>query len=388
MSAKLNTINSEKSSQIHPRIKIVFGVTDFTIGGMQRQLIELLTRLDSTRFDITLITLFTFSERVDIYHQLPPQLAVYRLDFSNFFDVRSWYKLYRLLRRLRPDVVVSSLFFSNTVFRILKFLCGYYAIAREHNTYTSKSIWQRWTDRLLARYTQYIVAVSKTVADFTAKQEHIARDKFVVIHNGVDTTEAQKKLEVYNDVHKLKQELGCDIEDHILLHVARLTQQKNQRELIRGFAEFCHTHPTYRLLIVGDGPMRNELESLATKLGVSSNVHFCGYHEDVWRFYAVADAVVISSEIEGLSNVLLEALAAGVPVITTNTAGADEIVIPYQNGYVIQQSTPQDISDALVQFHEALALSREVIQKSVLPFDIQINVKRYEQLFNSLKLTV
>ena len=157
------------------KIKVVFGVNDLLVGGMQRQFMQQIRHFDRERFDITLVTLFEFKDRPTFYDALLSDLQVHRLAFKGWWDAGEWWRLCSLLRTLKPDIVVSSLFFSNTVFRLLKPLLGYASIAREHNTYVDKSWLQKTLDRLLARFSYCIVAVSKTVADFTASKKTFRR---------------------------------------------------------------------------------------------------------------------------------------------------------------------------------------------------------------------
>src|SRR3989344_3642157 len=132
-------------------IKVVFGLNDFLVGGMQRQFSEQIRHFNRERFEIVLITLFQFSGKENMYAALPKNLEVHTLSFNGFADVGEWWKLFRLLQRLRPDIVVSSLFFSNTVFRVLKPLVGYASVAREHNTFADRlSHWQRRVDKILS----------------------------------------------------------------------------------------------------------------------------------------------------------------------------------------------------------------------------------------------
>ena len=172
----------------------MFGINDFLIGGIQRQLVEQLYFFDRSKYEIVLITLFEFPTEANLYDELPLDLEVHRLNLSGLADVRGWYALARLLSRIKPRIVVSSLFSSNVLFRVLQPFFGYVAIVSEQNTYVSKSLLSRITDSLLARGTYRIVASSKTVAEFTSRHEWIARDKFSVIHNGVPVQKIQESL--------------------------------------------------------------------------------------------------------------------------------------------------------------------------------------------------
>src|SRR5665213_3631935 len=232
------------------KIKVVFGLNSFMVGGAERQFVEQVKFFNRNQFEITLITLFQFPGKPDLYAELPSNLPVYRLNFANWRDIKSWIELLHLLLKLKPDIVLSGLFFSNTVFRLLKPFVGFAAIACEHNTYIDKPKVQQCIDRALSFISYRIVAVSKTVAAFTAKQEHISQKKFEVIPNGVDIEKLQRSISELPSKEILKSELGFQSSDYIILTAGRLVPQKNQKLLLDGFALFCKIAPSYKLAIV------------------------------------------------------------------------------------------------------------------------------------------
>jgi glycosyltransferase involved in cell wall biosynthesis len=366
------------------KMRVVFGLGSLGVGGMERQFVEQVKFFDREKFEIILITLFQFPNQPELYSELPADLEVHKFHFKGFKDLASWRELYRLLKELKPDLVVSSLFFANTVFRVLKPLIGYRSIAREHNTYTDKTFFQKVVDRILASVSATIVTVSTTVADFTARQEGIPRGKFTVIRNGIDAEQAREKIETLPSRERLRQEMGLRPADLVFLNIARLVPQKDHRLLIDGFLLFLRLYPEAKLLIVGDGGKRASLEEKVCDAGATENITFFGHRDDVWRFYKVADAFVSTSQIEGLSNAYLEALAVGLPVVATRTAGTDELLHEGENGYFIEERTPERVVDSMTGFAEAdnVRLS-EAARMSVRAFDIRETVKAYEALFRA-----
>jgi glycosyltransferase involved in cell wall biosynthesis len=182
------------------KIKIIFAVNDFTIAGVQKLYLDIFNYLDLRKYDVNLITLFQFPTKKDFYNQVPSEISIHKLNFNNFYDIKNWYFLFKLLLKIKPDLVLSSLFFSNTIFRILKIFLGFKIISIEHNTYINKTKFQIFVDRLLALVTFRVIAVSQTVAIFTMKQEKIKASKFEVIHNGVDFEKIKKCLSFSQDI--------------------------------------------------------------------------------------------------------------------------------------------------------------------------------------------
>lgn len=366
------------------KIRVTFVINDFLVGGAQRQLTRQLRYYRRELFDISVVTLFQFPGKETLYQDIPRDIHVETLNFSGFFDVKNIVRLLKVLRRLQPDIVVSSLFLSNTLCRLLRPLCGYRSIAREHNTYTYKRGWAIALDRWLARQSYKIVAVSNEVATFTAQQERIPREKFLVLQNGIDLQE----VEAYRETHAAtaKQEvcrsLGVPVERKLVLCVSRLTGQKNLPALIDAFAAFSQRRPEYFLVIVGEGGLRSELTDRVARLGAEDRIRLLGVVEHVGQWYLASDFLISASLIEGLSNAHLEALAFGLPIVVTQTGGTQELLRPGENGVLIEGYAADDIGRALEGISQTdLAPMRAAARASVQDFDIRRTVERYERLF-------
>ena len=277
------SLSRENKFSSGPKIKVIFAINDFIVGGAQRVTAELARALDRDQFEPQIVTLFDFPGQPDLYASIPADVPVRRFAFTGFHDWRSWWHLYRWLVQVRPAVVVSSLFFSNTVFRLLALVVGFVCLPCEHNTYINKPWWQRQTDRLLALVSPRIIAVSATVADFTARQENLPLERFIIIRNGIDLAVRQREAAGETRV-ALRQALGYEPTEKILLNVARLTPQKNHRALIDGFALFAPSHPSYRLVIVGGGNLLESLRAEVNSRGLAGRISLVGPRKDVWKF--------------------------------------------------------------------------------------------------------
>lgn len=341
------------------RQKVLFAINDFTFGGAQKLYADLFDALDHGKFEVHLLTLFELPNRRNMYGLVNSQVTVHRLNFSGFTDVSSWLGLLELLRRIRPRVVVSSLFFSNTALRLAKVLLGFKVYACEHNTYIGKPKLQQLIDRALSHLSPCVVAVSASVASFTSRQEGIPLEKFKVIRNGINL----QPIDVYRASHgreATRARLGFSPHERVAISVGRLTAQKNQQLLVRAFAEFSASHPGQRLVVLGEGSLRSELDALVAELGCGDRVQLLGARHDIYDFYLAADYLVSTSTIEGLSIAYAEALAFGLPLLATRTAGTDEMINEGMNGYFIAQPTVESAVAGLGRLAAAdlAALSR------------------------------
>lgn len=362
------------------RPKLVIVINDFLVGGAQRLIVELLLRFDKARFDIVLVTLMQFEEKETMYRLLPKDTQIRRLDFKGFADVSSWIALGKLLKAEQPDVVLSHLFFSNTVVRLLNMFLEYRTITVEHNTYTGNTWLQIWCDRLLSRFSRKIVAVSRAVMEFASHQQHVPLGKFIVIRNGIDV-QALAQAAAAVDAPSLKRELQLAQDDTFIISVGRLTAQKNPLLLVEGFARFAQTQPNLHLVFLGDGALRAEMEMRGKALGIWKQIRFVGNVPDVSPYYAAAEFLVSTSYIEGLSMAHLEALACRLPILATRTAGSEELIEEGKSGFFITEGTPKAVAEGLTRMCRANTKEMgEHAHKVAERFDIRNTVKEYEDL--------
>lgn len=371
------------------KIKVLFGLPSLGIGGIEKHVLKQLSFFDRDRFELHLAILFdtrfNLSAFPNLYDQVPQDVSVHTFDFMGGLDIKSWYTLFRTLKQIKPDVVVTSMFSANAVFRCLKPFVGYVSIAREHNTYTDRKIYHHALDFLLSFVSYKIIAVSKGVADYIHKNSWVPRKKIEVIYNSIDIegiAEFRKKPE--NNIQTIKTALGFNEADKVILHVGRLKKQKNQKMLIDVFDIFVRRNPGYKLAIVGRGEEEKELLEYVLSKESKENIHFFGHREDVYNFYSCSGMFVLPSFIEGFAIVGIEAMAFGLPVISTRVAGPDEYVKDGYNGYLVETET-----EAMVKAMETFSVlpidTQDTMRKNCIAtaqqFSIQKNVERYQNLF-------
>ncbi|SBT04713.1 Glycosyltransferase [Candidatus Accumulibacter aalborgensis] len=198
--------------------------------------------------------------------------------------------------------------------------------------------------RQLARITFRMVAVGAATGECFARQVGISPERFTVLHSGVDTQRFQPALARLRSVRSpCRVVVGC---------VARLGQQKGHEQLLKAFAGAAAQCPTeLELRLVGDGPCRAALQTLARQLGVETAVRFMGECTDVPEQLAQFDIFVLASEQEGRPTSIMEAMAAGLPVVATRVGGVADLVIDGQSGLLV---APDDVA-ALTRAIVALA---------------------------------
>jgi len=236
-------------------------------------------------------------------------------------------RLIRYLRQDRPDVLIANMEHMN-IMAILARLCARTRtriVVTQHNSFSAQVARPSWQWRILPFLYRWllpradaIVAVSAGVADDLARRSGVARERITVIHNGVVTTDFAERMAGEPD-HAWFGE-GRPV----IVAMGRLVQQKDFATLI---AAMAHVPEEARLMILGEGPLRADLEAQAREAGIAERVAMPGFASNPLPYLRRARLFVLSSRFEGFGNVIAEALATGTPVVSTNCPyGPSEIL--------------------------------------------------------------
>jgi len=205
----------------------------------------------------------------------------------------------------------------------------------------------RRLDLWLMRRFDHLIAVSHATKNEMV-DAGIPPDLISVIHNAIDTEAWSPRQATLT----LREELGLNSAFPVVGYVGRIMPEKDLETWLRAAAVVAQQYPKSQFVLVGEGRDGNtlgQLKQLAETLGIADRVHFPGYRENLLPVYATFDFFVLSSRREGLPNSILEAMAMGVPVVTTDVAGAKELVLDSQTGYVLPQGDVQGIAHALLR---------------------------------------
>jgi glycosyltransferase involved in cell wall biosynthesis len=162
------------------------------------------------------------------------------------------------------------------------------------------------------------------------------------------------------DPNGLMAEFGFGRDHRILLSVAHLTPEKGHDVLLRAMKRVLDRTPAARLMIVGDGRGRAGLETLADRLGIRQSVLFTGFRDDVTAFFGLAEVFISSSTAEGLGSSVLDALAAGVPVVATAVGGIPEVIVDGKTGILVPPSEPRALAQGIIAQLERADRAREM----------------------------
>lgn len=228
------------------------------------------------------------------------------------------------------------------------------------------------------------IAVSDEVREAILRQVGPTQDKVITIPNGVDV----KRYDLAGDKAALCGQLGLATNAKLVATVGRLTLPKGHRYLIDAAPSVVSVYSETHFLFIGDGELRDELERQTRETGLSQNIHFLGLRDDVPDLLAAVDLFVLPSLWEGLSIALLEAMAAGKPVVATAVSGTTQVMIPEKTGLIVPPGESQALADAVVWLlsnpAQALRMGEAAKQHIVTNFSAQKQADEHVALYRRL----
>lgn len=273
------------------------------------------------------------------------------------FDPRAVGGLRSVVERRAPDLVQTHMVKSHFFARLAGLGRARPWVAYHHG-YTTTDLKMRAYNRL-NRWSlpaaERVITVCGPFAERLAR-EGVAPERISVRHNSVVAPPPFDG----DERRALRERLGADEGTRLVLAVGRLSREKGHADLVRSFAAVRGLHPglNVRLVIVGEGPERDRVEAEARALGVFGHVVFAGHTSDVRPYYAAADVLALPSHSEGSPNVLLEAMAAGLPVVATAVGGVPEIAEDGESALLVPAREPRAFADALGRVLADGALAR------------------------------
>jgi glycosyltransferase involved in cell wall biosynthesis len=253
--------------------------------------------------------------------------------------------LWRLIRRKKIEVIETFTHDSNILGLLIAWIAGVpVRLATHHGVIDRFPRWRQWMHTFIANHVaDAVIAVSAKIKD-QAVLEGIKGDLVVVIQNGIEAVSLAgiNRLEV-------RKETGLTSREIFLISVGRLVYQKAHKVLVSAMPLIVSEFPHVKLGICGDGILRSELEAQILELGLAENIKLLGKSDHVARYLSIADIFVLPSRWEGLPIALLEAMSAGLPVVTTAVEGVDEVIVDGEHGFLVEVEDVHGLALAILQ---------------------------------------
>ena len=328
------------------RILVLHFANEPVRAGAEEHMLMLLTRLDRSRFHPMLAAP---PELIAMLRpDLPTDLKVFPISLRSWRDAAAAWRFARMLAARRVDILHSHMFQAGKFASPLGWLARVpVVIETSHGPEGWRRGWLKgsyFVDRLLARFVTGFIAVSESTGRYLRTEKRLPAGKIVVIRNG--TT-----LERFEPGHAappaLRQSFGIAQQAPVVLVLARLEPPKGHTVLLDAWQSITTSFPDARLVCLGDGKLRAELEAKAAALGISTSVLFPGYQSNVPDWLALADFTVLPSCYEGLPLAAIESLAAGRAVVGTVVGGTTEVVLDGKTGLTVPAGQPAPLAAAI-----------------------------------------
>lgn len=310
---------------------------------MERVVADIVSNLDRKRYDVSV---WCLSGGGDVADSLRASgIEVVEQNITSYYNPLNILRLAKLFRDAKPDIIHTHTYYTNTIGRLAAIPARVpVVITHVHGVYFHYNKRNLFIERFLSRFTDRIITCSDAVKDFVVKDEGIRLEKVTTVHNGIETGRFARSV----DRRAVRASLGItDLDARVIVTVASFNPRKRHTDILDAACELEADHPDIKLLFVGDGPLRKDLEDKARRLGLKDRVIFAGVRGDVPEILAASDIFVLPSNIEGFGLAAIEAMASGLPVIATAAGGFLEIVKNGVSGLLVPMNDPVSLARAM-----------------------------------------
>jgi glycosyltransferase involved in cell wall biosynthesis len=311
---------------------------------------------------------------------------VEKLKLGRVVSPASVFAVVRKLREWQADLLHTHFMDADLLGFLATRIVGKPMVTHIHNFYFFEKRRHAWRYRLMGGGIKRIISVSEYVRRYVAAATGLKDEKFAVVHNGVDlarfagysSSETRKALKV---------SLGLPPEAMVVGNVSRLLQGKGHDIFIKSAAMVLKKYPLARFLIVGEGPMESDLKSLARQQGVFDKIVFAGLRPDVPELLATMDVFVFPSRMDAFGLCLVEAMAAGCPVVAADTCAIPEIIHDGVEGFLFPAKDVETLADKILRLLSDKALAEQCASRALeraKEFDGPTMTRKIEAIYDEI----
>jgi glycosyltransferase involved in cell wall biosynthesis len=373
---------------VRPRRVLMLSTAMGAGGGAEEQVIQLAYGMKARGIDVRIVSMLAPSAMPAGFEKSGVGLAHLGMRKS-IPDPRAIGRYNQIIREFEPDVVHTHLVHANLLGRIARMTQDVPALICTLHSLTMTGVKRDWSPifelahRLTDRWCDCTTAICHAAADYAVRRRAVPAEKMRVIQNGIDTSQFSPDPATREAARR---ELGVESK-FVWLAVGRLEIQKAYPVLLQAMSLLPGSDAV--LLICGQGSLRSELEQCAAGLRLGERVRFLGLRGDIPKLMNAADAMTLSSDIEGLPLVLLQAGASGLPMIATDVGGNGEAVIDNDNGWLVPPQSPQRLAEAMARLmalspQERAKMGERGRERVCKLFDTQRVVDRWLALYTQV----
>ena len=363
-------------------LKTLFVITSMPVGGAETLLVNMMRRFRKSHIIPSVACL---KEKGPLGEALENEFEVSENWLKSKFDLRVLPNLSAFIRRKQFDAVVTvgagdKMFWGRLSARLasVPVICS-----ALHSTGWPDGVGK--LNRLLTPITDAFIGVAKSHGDFLVKFERFPANKVAVIPNGVDTNRFRPNEQANREV---RQELGLGARSPLVGIIAALRHEKNHGLFVAAARKVVNTIPNAHFVIIGEGPERQNIEAAIESLGLTKHVRLLGTRFDTERLLAAMNVFALTSHNEASPVSILEALACGVPVVSTRVGSVAESVYDQWNGFTVEPGCVEDVSNRILHLlknpitcEKMGQNGREHVQRMG---SLDKMVRMYEQLIHSI----
>jgi glycosyltransferase involved in cell wall biosynthesis len=348
--------------------------------GVKRLFAWMIPRFDRTRFNVSLISLRKRDLSEDTLDELGIDVTYMH---RSKFDPATLPALLKELDRRKADVVHLHGYGASTFGRLAAAIRHLPVVVHEHANLTDTPWFQKVADRLLAPATDIALAVSQSTADFTTRARLIPAERTRVVYLGVPLEEFSR-VRTAAEVADARRALRIPPDAFAIGTVTRLMPSKGNEYLVEATRQVIDALPHARVYIVGEGEMQADLETQAARLGLGDRLVMTGFRRDVAEALSAFDLVVFPSLWEGTPLTVLETLAMGKPIVSTDADGLQDVLTDGRDAVMVPRRDAKALGDAIVRLAgdpaERARLAANAGQTGA-QYDIDLFVKKMERLY-------
>lgn len=371
-------------------MKKVFFYTDTPIyGGAERHMYLLASNLDDSRYQVTLIcsNFRQLDEWCDNFSKTG--MRVIRLNVGHKHDPRHLFQLRKILRYEKPDLLHLHLWNPGScryAFMAAK-NSGAKIIATEHDPFALNGLKKSLKKSSLKKVNQ-VIAVSNSNKELIMKLYPELEEKITTVHNGIDLEAFDRETGHFASQERARIRnsfFSAATDDFIILSIATLHPRKGLKYLIESMKEVTAKEPKVKLAIAGDGPQKKALLKQIKKLDLENNVLLLGNIDNIPKILKSSDLFVLPSIKEAFGLVLLEAMAAELPIIATAVGGIPEIIHPHKNGELVEPANSKELAAKILELVNNRALAHKLAfvgHHEVKNFTAKIMAKKTEAVYD------
>ncbi|HEX8523947.1 MAG TPA: glycosyltransferase [Tepidisphaeraceae bacterium] len=366
-----------------PALKVAHVALSLDVGGLERNIVNQVRQAPALDQQISVIclerpgTLAPTAESLGATIRCTDKRPGLRLDILP--------RLRKIIRQLKPDIIhthqIGPLFYTRLAATGLRIPIVHTEHGREPYESGAKF---RALSRFAARSARIFYCLTEDMKKHVLAHRITSSDKIRVIHNGIDFT----PYTTPHDTAAVRAQLNIPHDAVVIGTIGRLNEIKRQDVLLKAFATVRATIPGAHLLLVGDGPLKSDLESLAQQLNIKHHIHFAGYQSNTAPYMQAMNLFTLTSRSEGMPQSILEACVAGIPVIASNVGGIPEVIRHNQTGLLFPAGDDQALARNIINLLEnpveasRLATAAKAYVEST--FDIRRMAREYHHHFLDL----